>query len=263
MKTTIQDVIDQLTKPIVKIDNTVDTLKFGCSSQVVTGIVVSFMPTYDAIKKAIELEANLLITHEGIFYSHSDTNTIEKNDVVNKKLELIKQSNITIFRFHDYWHRYEPDGVMKGLVQALQWEQYVTRHDPIATILNVPTRTAEEIAHDVKGKLGISFIRFVGEKEMVCNKIAILVGYRGGGHLSIPLFEKENVDLVIYGEGPEWETPEYVRDALSLGKKKALMIIGHAESEEPGMSYLAELVKEAYPNIRTHFFSTSQLFEIV
>ena len=35
----------------------------------------------------------------------------------------------------------------------------------------------------------------------------------GGGALAIPYFEAEHLDLIITGEGPEGETPEYVRDA--------------------------------------------------
>lgn len=45
----------------------------------------------------------------------------------------------------------------------------------------------------------------MGDLSMECRRVGILVGYRGTGEMIIPLFHKESLDLVIYGEGPEWE----------------------------------------------------------
>jgi putative NIF3 family GTP cyclohydrolase 1 type 2 len=51
------------------------------------------------------------------------------------------------------------------------------------------------------------------------------------------------VDVVMSGEVPEWETVEYVRDAVAAGKAKALVLLGHVNSEEAGMEYAAEWLK--------------------
>jgi putative NIF3 family GTP cyclohydrolase 1 type 2 len=79
----------------------------------------------------------------------------------------------------------------------------------------------------------------------------------------IPLFEKHQLDLVIYGEGPEWETPEYVRDSNIQGKEKALIILGHAESEEPGMNHLATKMTEMFPNTPIHFIKNKPMFKMM
>ena len=39
----------------------------------------------------------------------------------------------------------------------------------------------------------------------------------------------------MIGETREWETVEYVADAVSEGKRKALVILGHIPSEQAGM----------------------------
>jgi hypothetical protein len=98
---------------------------------------------------------------------------------------------------------------------------------------------------------------------MSCKRVGVLVGYRGGGESVLPLFEKENLDLVIYGEGPEWETPEYVRDAVRQGRKKALIVLGHAESEMPGMEYFARELQEKFPSIPVHFLPEKSVFRIL
>lgn len=123
--------------------------------------------------------------------------------------------------------------------------------------------TVKEIAEYVKRKLGIGFVRIAGDVTLNCTRIGLLAGYRGGGALSIPLFEKENLDLIISGEGPEWETPEYVRDAVYQGKQKALMVIGHAESEEPGMKYLSEWLKPIFPEIPIRFIPEKGIYRIL
>jgi putative NIF3 family GTP cyclohydrolase 1 type 2 len=264
MTITVQDVLDKLIEPVGKIQNTVDTLKFGDPDMEVKGIVTSFMPTQHVIQQAITMGANLLITHEGLFYSHMDhTEILENNPVYLEKRNLIKESEIAIFRFHDYWHRYQPDGIMVGLVRALGWQSYIIENQQAATILTIPAMNVTEIADYVKGKLGIGHVRVAGDLSVQATRIGLLAGYRGGGALSIPLIEKENLDLLITGEGPEWETPEYIRDSVYQGKQKALMVLGHAESEEPGMEYLAEWMRTVFPTTPIHFIPEKPTFQVL
>jgi len=69
--------------------------------------------------------------------------------------------------------------------------------------------------------------------------------------------------VVIAGEGPEWETPQYVKDAVFQGKGRAYVALGHAESEEPGMKYLAEILERAFPGLPVHFVPETPVFRVV
>mgnify|MGYP001954943002 CR=1 FL=1 len=260
MEVSIQEVIAFLTGPVGCVEDTVDTLKFGTADSLVTGIAVSFMPTYTVIKQALDKGANLLITHEGTFFSHWDKNELGENHIIKEKERLIEESGIAIFRLHDYIHKYEPDGITKGLIQSLEWEEFVEENLPVATILNIPAKTVQEVADYVKNKLQIEFVRSVGNKEMIVNRVGVLAGYRGGGATAIPIMEEYQLDLVIYGEGPEWETPEYVRDAIAQGRNKSILVLGHAESEEPGMKYLAQYIQKNFSSVPIHFIPTAPLF---
>lgn len=259
----VQDILNQLIEPVGRLDVTVDTLKSGDPSMEVKGIATTFMATHHVIQKAIDMGVNLLITHEGTFYHHHDqTSHLVDDPVYQAKQKLIEESGIAIFRFHDYWHRYRPDGIMTGLIQALEWTPFVTEHRPAASLLTVPPMTVKELALYVKNKLGISFVRVAGDGSMTCTRIGLLAGYRGGGGMAIPLFQ-EGVDVIIAGEGPEWETPEYVRDAVHQGRNKAFIALGHAESEEPGMKYLAEMMGALFPSLPVHFISEEQVFRSI
>ncbi|MCM3110909.1 Nif3-like dinuclear metal center hexameric protein [Lederbergia lenta] len=264
MTITIQHVLDRLMEPVQKQKVTVDALKVGDKDALVKGIATTFIATNEVIQQSVDLGVNLLITHEGIYYKHHDKKDRLLNDPVTlEKKRLIEKSNIAIFRFHDYLHAYKPDGIMTGLLHSLSWESNVEKSYYDASILSIPVMSLEEIAEYIKRKLNIPYVRVVGDLSMICERIGILVGYRGGGENTIPLFNQDQLDLIITGEGPEWETPEYVRDAVQQGRKKALIVLGHAESEKPGMLYLANQIQSIYPNVPVHFIDEKPVFQII
>ena len=79
----------------------------------------------------------------------------------------------------------------------------------------------------------------------------------------MPLMLRDPVDAVLYGEGFEWETPEYFRDAVWQGKSKALFVLGHAESEMPGMEALAKRLQERFPDVPVRFLEQACTFRIL
>ncbi|WP_025719965.1 Nif3-like dinuclear metal center hexameric protein [Paenibacillus polymyxa] len=264
MTMTMGQIVNHLTKGISIPTTTVDLLDPGYIDTELQGIVTAFSASQYVIEQAISLGANFIITHEGIFYSHQRMHECLLHDpVFLQKSRLIADAGIGIYRFHDAIHRYQPDGVMVGLLQALGWHNYIVKQQPTAAILTIPAMEVKEIAEYIKAKLHIRYVRVAGEVSMPCERVGISVGYRGGGELAIPLFLNENVDLVIAGEGPEWETPEYVKDAVYQGQSKALIMLGHAESEAPGMKYLADVLSAQFPMLPVHFIEDRPVFQIL
>ncbi len=243
-------------------EQTVDKLLYGDAAATVTGIVTAFSASQPVIERALQLGCNLVISHEGVFYSHHDTRYGAVDDpIYAQKLALIQQSGIGIFRCHDYIHRMRPDGITAGLLQALNWQTHVETELPEAAILKLPGKTVREVADHVKRTLQLPYVRVAGDLSSVCRRIGVLVGYRGGGATAIPLFHNERLDLIIAGEGPEWETPEYVQDAVSMGHHRALIMLGHAESEMTGMLRLANLLSARYPELPVHFIANRPVFQ--
>ena len=153
---------------------------------------------------------------------------IESDMTYQNKLRAIQESGVAIFRNHDHVHRQSPDIVTEGLLQVLGWGACETDKQQVWSIVEIPGMTVRELALHIRNSLGLPIIRYIGDDDAVCRRIGVLVGYRGTGDLLIPLLEKENLDAVLCGEGPEWETPEYVRDAVWQGRRKALFEIGRA-----------------------------------
>lgn len=81
--------------------------------------------------------------------------------------------------------------------------------------------------------------------------------------MTIPLIQNEQLDLIIAGEGFEWETPEYIRDAVQQGKSKALIMMGHAESEASGMKLLADRLAERFPELSVRFVNEKPVYTVI
>ena len=269
---TVHEIVSKLTASVGPIENTVDTLKSGNASDEVKGIAVTFMPTISVIKKAIQQGLNLVVAHEALFYHHRDgyMDRLDGDPVFLGKQKLIEESGLSIFRLHDLMHRHSPDLIVQGLLKELDWEKYLDGRwmkevlPPLdISPLTIPTMSLGDMVLLLKQKLAIPFVRVVGDLTMSCSRVGILPGYCGGGNLTIPYFRHADLDVVIAGEGPEWETPEYVRDATALGQQKAYIVLGHQVSEEFGMKYLAASMKMTYPELPVEYLTDGQPFQVL
>lgn len=252
---TIQQVIDIILKDIpgAPFKNTVDTIKSGSAGNKVTGIVTTMFATVKVIKEAIRLNANFIIAHEPTYYNHrDDTKWVEKNNVVEQKQRLLAKNNITVWRFHDYWHAHNPDGIFYGVIKKAGWESY---HKPGQLTLTIPTDSLKNIALHLKTTLAIDHVRVIGDLAKSCKSLALLPG-ASGGQEQIMVAEDKQPDILIVGEVHEWETAEYIRDSRALGNDISLIILGHSVSEEPGMAWLAQWLQPKVPAIKiTHVAS--------
>jgi putative NIF3 family GTP cyclohydrolase 1 type 2 len=236
---TVQEIIHLILKegelPIQKL--TVDTLKSGKPDQVVTGIVTTMFPTIPVIEEAIKRNANFIIAHEPTFYNHLDNpEWVPNNTVVKQKQQLLEKHKIAVWRFHDYCHSLSPDAISYGVAKKLNWLPYFKTGQ---NMLTLPAQSLRQLVQHLKSSLGIERVRIIGNPEQSCQRIALLPGAWGGQrHVSIA--EAEKPDVLIVGEVSEWETAEYIRDARAFGSNTALIVLGHAQSEEPGMEWFVD-----------------------
>ncbi|CAN5625975.1 hypothetical protein BH11BAC3_BH11BAC3_40790 [soil metagenome] len=256
---TIQQVIDIILKevPDAPFKTTVDTIKSGNANNKVTGIITTMFATIIVIKEAIRLNANFIIAHEPTFYNHADdTNWVENNKVVAEKKALLDKHQITVWRFHDYWHSVRPDGIFYGVVKKAGWEKYT---QPGENTFTIPAATLKSIGLHLKSALNIDHIRVIGDLSTSCKKISLMPG-AAGGQRQISVAEIQRPDLLIVGEVHEWETAEYVRDAALLGHNISLIVLGHSVSEEPGMEWLVDWLQPKIPGVNIHHIISNSPF---
>ncbi len=239
---------------------TVDTLKAGSHEQEVRSVAVTFMASQEALQRALELGANLVITHEPTYFNHQDdTSWLAGDPVFEAKRRLIEDSGLAIFRIHDSIHDAAPDGILQGMLERLGWLEY--QSEPGSRFVDLPAThpTARELALELKRSLGLASVRVAGNAAATCSRVSCLFGACGLRRHQADLAQSD-VQAVLCGEAQEWESYEYVRDAATQGRDKALIVLGHQASEEAGMTYVTRVLSRIAPSIPVHFVATKSSF---
>ncbi len=259
---TAQQVIERIQKEVGVPWHTptVDTFKAGDPNTPVTGIAVTMMATLDVLQRAAAKGDNLVITHEPTFYSHQDgIDNLEKQGdaVLAAKEAFIREHHMVVWRFHDHWHMRKPDGIQLGMTKALGWEKFQSAENP--HLFTLPETTFGDLAAFLKKRLNINVMRVVGDRNMKVTKIALIPG-AAGTDTQIKALERGDVEVVIIGEVPEWETVEYVDDAHAAGMRKGLIMLTHIPSEQAGMEECTQWLKGFVTEVPVEFVAAKQPF---
>ncbi|HEX4786032.1 MAG TPA: Nif3-like dinuclear metal center hexameric protein [Candidatus Sulfotelmatobacter sp.] len=260
-RVTAREVVAEIQKQ-VGVDwqkDTVDTFKAGNPDTAVTGIAVTMMATMDVLQRASAKGLNFVITHEPTFYAHLDTpEGLPENDPVwAEKRAFIEKHGMVVWRFHDHWHMRKPDGIEAGIVRALGWQKFQSRENQY--LFAIPETTVKQLAEEVATKLGSTVVRVVGEPEMKVTKIALSPG-AAGFQTETHALERDDVQVLLVGETREWETVEYAADAVTQGRNKALIVIGHIPSEQAGMEECTRWLKGFVSSVPVEFVPARQPF---
>jgi Uncharacterized conserved protein len=236
-------------------DNTVDTFKAGDPNTAVTGIAVTMMSTLDVLKEASRRGLNFVITHEPTFYNHRDTTAIlegENDAVLAAKEKFIKDHGLVIWRFHDTPHMMSPDMIRTGMVRALGWKQ----SDSSKIYQIEPPLAARSLF--LGARLNAKAIRISGEPSAKISRVAFTQGFSGfaGNRHAI----QQNVDALVMGEDYEWESIEYAKDALTEGRIKVLIVLGHVPSEQEGMREVTRWLGTFVKDVPVQFVPTPDPF---
>jgi putative NIF3 family GTP cyclohydrolase 1 type 2 len=240
-------------------EQTVDTFKAGNPDTQVTGIAVTMMATMDVLQRASEKGLNFVITHEPTFYAHLDKpeGMPESDPVWAEKRAFIEKHNMVVWRFHDHWHMRKPDGIEAGTVAALGWDKFQKPDNQYLFVL--PETTVKNLAEEVAKKLDSPVVRVVGDPNLKITKVALSPGAAGAPR-EFKALESDDVEVLLVGETREWETVEYAADAVTQGRKKALIVIGHIPSEQQGMLECSKWLKGFVTNLPIEFIPAKSPF---
>lgn len=237
-------------------DETVDTFKSGSPESRITGIATTFLANLDVLQRAKKKGLNMVITHEPTYYNHLDDKTrFGEDPVLEAKEKFIKDNDMVIWRFHDHWHMTNPDGIYKGIIDKYSWENYWKEQ----SLYEIPETTLAKLAEQLKKVTNGRTIRVIGDPEMKVKNVALRPG-APGSMAQIAMLKRNDVDVLIGGEAPEWETAEYVRDAIAANMNKAVIFLGHAISEEPGMEYCADWLSTFISEVPVEFVPAGEPF---
>lgn len=220
---------------------TVDNLLGGDANTEVRGIAATTMATLDVMRMAVAQGLNMIVSHETPFYMHQDKTDDLKNDTtLAYKLAYMKKNDLVVLHWHDHWHHRTPDGSAYGMMKELNWEKYADPAD--VKHFTFPPQTLEQFARQLQQKLQLHNIRVIGKPQMEVSNVYTSWGYVSRS-VAISLLNKPDVDTLVTGESVEWEAIPYAQDMVAMGQKKAMILLGHVNSENGGMRYCAEWLR--------------------
>lgn len=187
----------------------------------------------------------------------------EDNDpLLKEKRAYIESNNLVIYRFFENWAARQPDPQLGALIKALGWEKSYkpTQGVPWATghaaFIQIPPATLKATAQYIKKTLRMGAIRIIGEPDTPVSKAAV----SHGNSLLVDLeryFAEPGVDLIIMGEAI-WENEgmQYIADIVAAGQKKGLILLGQANSQDPGCGEMAAWIKSFVSEVPVQWIPT-------
>ena len=251
-----------------------DQILYGDPDRELTGIVTTCYASVDVIRKAKELGANLIISHEALFWNHGDhTDWLEDNKTFQAKTALLDEGGITVWRNHDYIHSGIPlgdawvDGIFYGLAKHLGWESYAIGGEPMnepkfELPQAVPVR---ELGKFLMEKLNLTGIKTLGSLDSMARRVWVcghIMGFKDNEILKQT--EEEDFDVLITLECIDYTVAEYVRDSAMVGRPKTILATGHFNTEEPGMLYMTEWLPAALGEaVPTTFVPCADMYQFI
>lgn len=258
-----------------------DDYKAGDPEAECTGVICALTPNIHVLRKAIELGANLIVVHEPTFYTSADKGgwfEDFENTVYEEKKALIDEHGICIWRDHDHMHAHRPDSIFTGVLKYLGWEDKAVL-DPDSVLfghylVTIEPETLRELCEEIIEKIGLNGLRYVGNPDAVVSRIAFVghlypMNYKKKdgttGEYSVKVIEtlEKKADVILPGEVIDWTTLSYVRDAVELGKTKAVINIGHFNWEELGMRYMKDWLSDLVTEVPVHYVPSRDMYGFI
>ena len=213
-------------------------LLIGDNTREVNKVLFCLDVTENAVKKAINNNVDLIISHHPVIFSGLKRITNETSH--GRKLLKLMENKIAVYSIHtnadfainglnDFiMDKFNLDGE-KIIVNEHRFEDYNPIknkmehvHGGLARIkiLNKEMRL-EDLIEKIKDALGISYVRYVGDKNAYVKKIGLVTG--GGSSFMYDIADK--IDVFLTGDLRYHES----LDALEEGR--ILVDVGHLESE--------------------------------
>ena len=240
--------------------NTVDRIIVGDAEQDVDACMVTWIPSFSAIRTAVERGVHLLVCHEPTFWDHRDDRPENKPHAA-EKLRFIQEHGLTILRNHDCWDLWPGIGIpwawadflgLGGKPAVIGADGYQHRHD----IAPVPF---EEFTHKVAAHtatIGEPLVEVVGDPEQPVSKIGVGTG------CGCDVFSYVDMGCdccILCDDGVSyWRDVQYAQDS-----GVPVICVNHATSEEPGMVTLTRYVNENLEGVTAEHLAQGCRFQSV
>ena len=215
----------------------------------VRGVLVCFMATADALRRARSEECNLVISHEALLLPykglHGFSEQVHDWSANRARLEQVDRGGLTVLRLHcslDKWLLYDAFREILGLPAEAE-------RGGFHRIYPVDPAPLDHWIQRAKTATGVEHVRIVGDPESTVTRIGLPLG-------GLPLYTNISfvesliaggADLLIGGESDDYAL-RYMSDA-----GVCFIETGHSASENPGLAKFADILRSAFPKPKVVF----------
>ncbi|MCK5850003.1 MAG: Nif3-like dinuclear metal center hexameric protein [Kiritimatiellae bacterium] len=256
--------------PWVDWEKTNDVFLHGDPDVEVKAIATMWIPTTGTLRQAAEQGANLVISHEPMFFpgytgKWRTTPYPGVLDTCAEKRAFLDELGLTVLRSHDVWD-YVPDhGVIDSWAQFLGFpvvdkespeilkQLKATGHDDEAVkaslkacrLLDVSGHTAATLAEAVLERIrpiGQEYLLIQGDDARPVTRMAIGTG----AYTPLPLMVGQGADVLLATDDGirTWDGSLWASDI-----DVPLMLVNHATAELPGIMSIAKYLGALYPDV--------------
>jgi putative NIF3 family GTP cyclohydrolase 1 type 2 len=240
----------------------------------VTGLVVCYAPTVEALRRAGADEKNLLITREHPFYLHGGVNysytsegleaALQDDPVVAAKRKLIADHTLMVYRFGAAWDQFRPQAQSAALARTLGFRVPDPTRDDRArgVVCELPQETTLMALTKLSvDRLRCTSPRIVGDVHAQVRRVAVLAGETDPKEALARLISDPRIDGVIAGAGGTIDEVDgaiaYFRDVIASRRRIALLAVGYGPSEDPGVAAMAKWIQGVLPELKVDWWPTS------
>jgi putative NIF3 family GTP cyclohydrolase 1 type 2 len=272
MATSAQEIVERIQQKLGSgwKDPSVDAFLAGNPDSEVKGVVTTYAPSLEVLRKAVASGKNMIISRESPYWARaaapgagSGRNQLDKDPIYQMKRDYITANNLVVYRFFDNWNARQPDAQLQGLAKALAWENYYKPSGGVPWGTNngffeIPPTTLRVAAQNIKKTLRMKSVRCGGNPDITVRKAALSHGMYRLPDLR-KLLAEPGVDLVMLGE-PQWENELslYNFDLNAAGIKKGMIVLGQEVSEEPGCGEMAAWLKSFISEVPVEWIPTGE-----
>nr|ACL11853.1 hypothetical protein [Arthrobacter globiformis] len=177
-------------------------------------------------------------------------------DIRRAKSHFVRDNDLVVWRLHDHMHRMSPEPVFSELLRVLGWSSSVTPEHGVHRLEIPPTRL-DALAAQLQRDMRTQNVSVVGDPALLVRTVGF-----GAHGLSTVLPALHASDVAIVGETAEYDTYEYVRDAVALGLPKGLIRIAHERAEAWGVAGFADWVRVLAGDLRVESIETGDPFTV-
>jgi putative NIF3 family GTP cyclohydrolase 1 type 2 len=228
-------------------------LHFGDPNAKVRKIMVCWMADNEAIEHAAKIGANLIITHESLFYPYDVVVNGRVPEFMSWKtnasrIEQLARAGISVIRAHGSLDKL---CIFDDFASLLQLGTPAVSEPDYVKIYEVSSVTYGQMIERVKQALNLKQLRATnGDRNREVKRVGLPWGgmalFVNVGYMQ-KLVEHE-CDLLIAGE-----TDNYgLRFALGAGID--MIETSHEVSENPGLKHFAEMLAQDLPAIEVEFY---------